>query len=331
MHSDRAGIQLSRREVLKAIGAGAAAVAVPAAVAAEPVAMPESAALLRAKAKKNLKLGIFTNVYGELPLDEAARRIRDDGFAGVVCDFAFKDVRFDPWAPDWDVAKRIVTTLERHGIEVVGQFGYYNVIHPDPARRRHGEQRMHLLIENWKRLGSPIISTETGTYNRESEFAESPDNYTEKGFADCRAAFERLAKAAEKTGAVIAIEAYWRNIIDSIERTERLFREIDSPALKLTMDPCNYFRNDDLAKMKPILDDMFKRIGKHTVLAHAKDVKRSPNGPDLPAAGLGELDYPLYLRHLAAMDRGLWLVLEHLTIKDVARARDYVKAQMDRI
>ncbi len=318
---------LTRREALGVIGGGAAAMLAGGTLAAAE----KDEAGPRRKAERNLKLGIFTSVYGELPVDEAARRIRDDGFTGVVCDYAFKDVRFDPGNPDWDVVKKVRTALERNGIEVCGLHGYYNVVDPVEDRRKAGEARIDLLIRNWKRFGSPIISTETGTYNKDSEWVESPDNYTEKGYAGCRAAFERLARAAEKTGAIIAIETYWRNIIDSPARTERLFKDIPSPSLKLTMDPCNYFRNEDLKRMKPMLEEIFRRVGRETVLAHAKDVKNAPNGPDLPAAGLGELDYPLYLRLLAGLDRELFLVLEHLSIKDVARARDFVKARMAKI
>jgi len=328
MNRHQISTNMTRRQLLKAAGAGAAAIALPAwpAVAAE-----KAASDLRAKAKKNLTLGIFTSVYADLPLEEAAKRIKQDGFSCVVFDYRFKDVGFDPLAPDWDVLKKITTCLERNDIRIAGLYGYYNVIDPDPAKRKRGEDRMDLLIRNWKRFGCPIISTETGTYNTQSEFMESPENFTEKGYAACRAAFEKLVRAAEKTKAVIAIETYWRNVICSAERAERLFRDIDSASLKLTMDPCNYFRNEDLPKMKPMLEEIFQRVGKQTVLAHAKDVKRSDKGPDLPAAGLGKLDYPLYLRLLAALDRPLDLVIEHLGIQDVARARDYVKAQMEKI
>ena len=34
----------------------------------------------RAKAKQNLRLGIYSGVYSKLRLEEAAARIRDDGF-----------------------------------------------------------------------------------------------------------------------------------------------------------------------------------------------------------------------------------------------------------
>ena len=284
---------------------------------------------LRAKARKNLKLGIFTGVYASLPLEEAARRMAADGFHGVILEYGFADVRFDPWAPDWDKARQITRTLAKHNLKIAGLFGYYNVVDPDAARRQRGEQRMKVLIENWKQFGCPIISTETGTLNDKSEWAESPENATEQGYQACRAALEKLAQAAKKHGAVISIESYWRNVIDSIARTERVLRDV--PGLKLVMDPCNYFRKEDLPRMDPMLEEMFHRLGKRIVLAHAKDVKAGADGTDLPASGQGVLDYPLFLRLLAGLNREVYLIIEHLTLDDVPRARDYVLSQFEKI
>ncbi|HOX57662.1 MAG TPA: sugar phosphate isomerase/epimerase [Candidatus Paceibacterota bacterium] len=306
---------LNRRDWLKL--AGAAAVGLPLTSHAAPD--------LRAKARKNLKLGVFMGVYASLPLEEAARRIADDGFHGVVFESGFADVRFDPWAPDWDKARLITRTLARHHIQVVGLYGYYNVVDPNPDRRKRGEERMQVLIDNWKQLGSPVITTETGTFNEKSEWAESPENATEQGYQACRAALEKLVRAAKRTGAVLTIETYWRNVIDSIARAERILRDV--PELKLTMDPCNYFRKEELPRMDPMLEEMFRVLGRKIVLAHAKDVKASASGTDLPAAGTGVLNYPLYLRLLAGLNRELFLVLEHLTLPDVPRARDYVLSQ----
>ncbi len=312
----------NRREWLSRISAAAVG-----ALAAGGAAQDD----LRAKARKNLKLAIFTGVYAKFPLEEAARRIRNDGFVGVVCEYRFADVRFDPTKPDWAAADRIRKALDSQELEICGLYGYYNVVHPDPAQRAAGEARMKVLLENWKRLGSPIVATETGTFNPKSQWLESPENETEEGYQKCRAAIEHLVGIAEKCGAIVAIEAYWRNVIGSAERAERLFREVNSPALKLVMDPCNYFRKEDLPRMGPMLEDIFRRVGRHTVLAHAKDVKESPTGTDLPAAGKGVLDYPLYLRLLAQLDRPLYLALEHLTADDVARARDFVLSQFEKI
>jgi hypothetical protein len=105
---------LSRRDCLKL--AGAATLAAPLAGGA--------ADDLRAKAKKNLKLAVFTGVYAGLSLEEAARRIKADGFSAVVLEGIFADVRFDPLAPDWEAASKITSCLDRNGIKVVGLYGY---------------------------------------------------------------------------------------------------------------------------------------------------------------------------------------------------------------
>ena len=188
---------------------------------------------------------------------------------------------------------------------------------------------MQVLIENWKQFDCPIISTETGTLNDKSEWLESPENRTEKAYQACRAALEKFTRAAEKAGAVISIEPYWRNVIDSVARTKRVVQEVEG--LKLVMDPCNYFRKEDLSRMGPMLEEMFRGLDKQIVLAHAKDVKASADGTDLPASGQGVLDYPLYLRLLAGLNRKLYLVIEHLTLEDVPRARDYVLSQFEQV
>src|ERR1035438_2752104 len=143
---------LNRRQWLKLTGT--AAVGLP--------LISQAAPDLRANARKTRKLGVFTGVYAGLPLEEAARRIAADGFHGVVLEYGFADVRFDPWAPDWAKARLITSTLAKHNLKIAGLFGYYNLVDPDPARRERGEQRMQVLIENWKQFGCPIISTETG-------------------------------------------------------------------------------------------------------------------------------------------------------------------------
>ena len=312
---------LPRRDCLKALGA---------AVLAAP-ALGAAGEDLRAKARRNIKLGVDASPYGGLPVEEAARRIHADGFSNVLTQYAFADVRFDPLAPDWKAAEKIVGAFERQGIQIAAVFGYVNIVSPDPVKRNRGHDRMVTLIKNWKRLGCSNISTETGTFNLKTDWVEAPENATEQGYRQCRTELAVLAGLAEKAGAVVSIEPYWRNVIGSVDRTEQLFREVNSPALKLVMDPCNYFRKEELPRMRPMLEDMFRRLGPRIVVAHAKDVKASADGTDLPAAGLGVLDYPLYLRLLAQLDREMYLVIEHVGLKDVPRARDYVLAQFDRI
>ncbi len=333
--------EINRRDMLKIIGASAASLGAAGSWAWAAETKPAGKrkrqggprrADLPAKAKKNIKLGIMSSVYAGLPVADAAKRIKDDGFSCVVLEYSFKDARFNPCNPDWAVLKKITTAFDKSGIEIAGLYGYHNVIDPNEANRKRNEQMIGTIINNWQRFGSPIISTETGSFNKTSQFEQDPKNFTEEGYKAAVKAFTNLARAAEKTKAIIAIEGYWKNLICSVDRAEQLFKDVNNPSLKLTMDPCNYYRNEDLPNMDHVLRDMFKRIGPQTVLAHAKDVKATENGgQDLPAAGKGVMDYPLFLRLLTRLDKPMPLIIEHLTIEDVSRARDYVKAQMEKI
>jgi sugar phosphate isomerase/epimerase len=190
---------------------------------------------------------------------------------------------------------------------------------------------MEAILTSVDRLGCRLVSTGTGSFNLQSEWADAPENRTEEAYVLCRSALLKHARTAEKHRAVLTIEPYYRNVISSIERAERLFREVPSPALRLVMDPCNYFRKQDLDRMSPVLDAMFDRLGDRIAIAHAKDVRPTADGEDLPAAGLGVLDYPHYLRHLARLDRPLPLILEHLGESGVTRARDFVVGQFERV
>jgi sugar phosphate isomerase/epimerase len=267
-----------------------------------------------------LKLGVTTQPYASLPLDRAVNEIKSAGFRGVLCNYTFADVRFDALKPDWPAAEKIANAFQQQGIEIVAVFGYQNLVAPDPARRQEARTRMENLIKNWRRLGCANISTETGTLNAKSQWLGSPENATEKAYLELRAVIGGLVKLAEKTGAVISIEAYWQNVIDSIDRAERLFRDIPSPALKLVMDPCNYLRKEDLSRQGAMLEEMFRRLGEKIVVAHAKDVAPADDGTTLPAAGKGVLDYPLYLGLLARLGRPIHLLLEHVTLDDLPRA-----------
>ncbi len=148
---------------------------------------------LRAKARKNFKLGIMSSVYADLPVEVAARQIRADGFGCVVCDFAFADIHFNPLEPDWSAARKAVTALERAGIELVSLFGYYNVVDPDVNRRKLGAARIEALLAAGDQLGCRVVSTETGTFNSHSEWESAPENQTEQGYLQCRAVLEAHA------------------------------------------------------------------------------------------------------------------------------------------
>ena len=266
-----------------------------------------------------------------MPVEEAARQIKADGFCNVVCDFAFADVHFNPLEPDWAAARKVVSTLERAGVEIVSLFGYYNIVDPD------------VRGESWARPGSRRCSA-SGTgwaaawYRpRRARSIRNRNGRALRRTRPSKAIFSARPCSRSTPALLRNTTPWWRSRLttgtSSVRSTvpSRLFREVKSPALRLVMDPCNYFRKEDLPRMKPMLEAMFQKLGEQIVIAHAKDVKASAEAEDLPAAGLGVLDYPLFLRLLARLDRPLPVVVEHLRRPDVARTRDFVLGNFDKI
>ncbi len=83
--------------------------------------------------------------------------------------------------------------------------------------------------------------------------------------------------------------------------------------------------------MKPMLEEMFRRLGPHIVLAHAKDVRATGDKLEYPPAGLGMIDYVTFLSLLAHLDRPIDLVLEYLRLEDVSRTIGFLRGAMDKL
>ncbi len=128
-----------------------------------------------------------------------------------------------------------------------------------------------------------------------------------------------------------------------------MFAEIDHPALGLLMDPTNYFESHNIGDMDRVLRQIFDTLTPHVRMAHAKDVKASGEDKsekhaeidaskahsfrgvgeiELPAPGLGSLNYDLYLRRLSEKHSNIPVVIEHLDESDVPRAFDFLKGKM---
>ncbi len=295
-----------------------------------------------------MQVGIF-NGYFPYSLEEQARRIRALGFNTVQLDLAFKDIDFStPDSITPDKARRVRETFRDFDLPICALSGYTNIVHPDPDARRAKLEMLRAMIRRARDFGTPYVISETGTYATESDWVADPRNRTEAGFADCRAVIAELAQTAYDHGAVFLLETYVNNVIGSVEETVRVFAEVDHPGLGLLMDPTNYFEDHNIDSMGAVLRQIFDTLSERVCIAHAKDVKRSASAEEkhaeldaseahsfrgvgaieLPAPGLGSLDYDDYLRRLSRRHPNIPLVIEHLDEADVPRAKRFIDARL---
>jgi sugar phosphate isomerase/epimerase len=295
-----------------------------------------------------LQVGIF-NGYFPYTLEEQAKRIRSLGFNTVQLDLAFKDLDFStPESITPEKAKRVRETFRDYDLPICCISGYTNIVHPDPAARQHKLAMLKAIIRHARLFGTPYVISETGTYNTESDWVHHPKNKTEEGFAEARTIIRDLAQTAYDHGAVFLLETYVNNVVGSVEETVRMFAEVDHPGLGLLMDPTNYFEAHNIAEMDRVLRQIFDTLSDKIRIAHAKDVKRSHDTSEkhadidaseahsfrgvgaieLPAPGLGILNYDYYLRRLAEKHPNIPIIIEHLDETDVPRAKKFLDGKL---
>ena len=104
-------------------------------------------------------------------------------------------------------------------------------------------------------------------------------------------------------------------------------------------------------RRRELLRLIFDELAPMMKIAHAKDCMRATDlsekhadidadeshtfrgagGVELPAAGLGILDYPLYVELLAKHHPNMPLIIEHLEEPDIARAKGFVDGVLKKV
>jgi len=297
-----------------------------------------------------IQVGIFTGYY-PYALAEVAKRARASGFNIVQLDLTFKDMDFSmPASITTEKCRQVRDTFRRNDLAVSCVSGYTNIVHPDPEERRRRQDHLKAILRHARDCGSPYVISETGTMNPDSDWSGHPDNKTEAAYELCAKSVRELAQEAYDHGAVFLLETYVNNVIGSVEETQRLFADVNHPGLGLLMDPTNYFEAHNLDKMDEVLNQMFDALSDKILIAHAKDVKRADGSNagekfaeidaadslafrgvgniDLPAPGLGTLNYDLYLKRLARHHPNIPIIIEHLDEADIPRAKRFVDAKL---
>lgn len=296
-------------------------------------------------------VGIFTG-YFPYGLNEVIKRLKGHGFTTVQLDLDFRDMDMSTEALNDASAKKIRQAFRQADLPISCISGYTNLIHPDPATQRSNLERLKKIISLARELGSPYVISETGTFDPESDWVHHDKNKTEEGYEICRDVIGDLVEHARANDAVFLVETYVNNVIGSVQETLRLFEDINSPNLALLMDPTNYFEDHNIDDMDGELNRVFDALDDKIRIAHAKDVKRSEGDAsekhaeidaaeshtyrgvgaiELPAPGLGVLNYDLYLERLKQNHPNISIIIEHLDEDDVPRAKKFLDEKVSAV
>jgi sugar phosphate isomerase/epimerase len=297
-----------------------------------------------------MHVGIFTGYY-PYGLKETAKRIQAQGMTTVQLDPVFSDMDLSTEEIDKQKCRTIRDVFRDHNLPICCVSGYTNIVHPDKGERKKRLDHLKTIIRHARDFGSPYVISETGTFAADSDWVSHPRNKTEEGFEDCVNVIRELVQVAYDHGAMFLLETYVNNVVGSVDETLRMFSAINHSSLGLLMDPTNYFEAHNIGAMDHELDRVFDALADRIKIAHAKDVKlsgadksekhaelfegaseshtfRGVGQIELPAAGLGSLNYDHYLKRLAERHPNIPLIIEHLDESDVPRAKAFIDGKL---
>ena len=113
-----------------------------------------------------MKLGTFTVVLGDLPLDEACHFLADNGvqMVEIGCGGFPGKAHCDAAALLADEGKRkeFLDTIHRHGLEISALSSHGNMVHPDRAIAKSFDEDLTNAILLAEKLGVPVVNTFSG-------------------------------------------------------------------------------------------------------------------------------------------------------------------------
>jgi sugar phosphate isomerase/epimerase/pimeloyl-ACP methyl ester carboxylesterase len=242
-----------------------------------------------------MRLGIFAKTFVRPDLAATLDAVVACGLDCVQFNFACAGLPSLPERIDPGVVRLAAGELQRRRLSVAAVSGTFNMIDPDPAKRREGLRRLGELAASCAVFAAPIITLCTGTRDPQDMWRAHPLNDSPEAWRDLLASMEIALKIAERHDVCLGIEPEKGNVINSAKKARRLLDEMGSHHLRIIMDAANLFGPDDGARMAEILDEAFHLLGPDIALAHAKDFR---DGAEFaPAApGQGMLDWPRLLR-----------------------------------
>lgn len=310
-------IESTRRELLRGV-AGIAAMCGLGAAAERAAA---------ADRKPGLKIGIATLGFGDHTNADLARELAGAGIRLVQLFLNQKDSKFWKYNGRTDVSsmtpercREIATAYRDAGVEIHSIGVYTNLMHPDDAELNANLAYFEAMMEIGGHMGVRTFITEAGHhYDTAVPAPRVPLEFQDAVWPRMIATARRLDDLAAKHDAKVLFEPYFQSFFASAKRVRLFVEELNSPRLRVLLDPANLLELNDL-------DEMFTQLAPWIDCLHAKDRKHHTSRG--VAAGKGDIDYKRFVTLAAKTTPQAPLILEYVGPKDYQDARAHLLSAM---
>jgi sugar phosphate isomerase/epimerase len=263
-----------------------------------------------AKSGISPNVGISTQQFTKYTNAQLAATLAERGFRVVQLFLMQSDSRYWKYNSRADLSDLTAARCEAigrayrsAGITIHSMGVYTNLIHGDSAER----QACLKYFEDNMKVGSDIgvrtFITEAGHWEPEKPTPGIPYHFREAVWKQMLATTRQLAEMAERHDATVLLEPSFAGFLASAKRTRVFLQEVNSPRIRVLLDPANLLEVDEL-------EAMFDELTPWIDCIHAKD--RNLHVDAGVAAGQGDVDYRKFVSLAAKRTPKAPLILEYV-------------------
>ena len=227
-------------------------------------------------------------------------------------------------------AKEIGDAIKGAGKSVALIGAYFNPVHPNEDKIRHGMAVFADYLALASDLGCDVVGSETGSYMGDP-WGFHEDNRTKEAEGRVVETFRHLADVAAAHGARVGIEGAFNHVCYSPDVLDSVVRAIGRDNVGIIFDLYNYLDISNYSEAYSILKRGHELFGKEIILYHLKDFVLVDGALKQCAVGKGILDYDRILREIYSVNPDATLVFEGTADKDMAESLAYIKGLISRI
>jgi sugar phosphate isomerase/epimerase len=219
-----------------------------------------------------MELGIFSKTFERPTLSKRFDAVKAAGVGQIQFNWSCAGLHSMPEAISEDLADEVRRESTRREITIDAVSGTFNMAHPDELVRAAGLRSLRGIAERCETIGTSAITLCTGTRDRENMWKRHPDNGTADAWRDLTQTMEAALRIADRFDVVLGIEPEPANVISNAFNARDLLREMNSPRLKIILDPANIVAGDFSRSPETVLEEAFELLGDSIAMAHGKDV-----------------------------------------------------------
>jgi sugar phosphate isomerase/epimerase len=240
-----------------------------------------------------MEIGIFAKTFAAHGAAPVFAAVKQAGYDAAQFNMACLGLPSMPDEIPAATALGVAAAAKAHGVGISAISATYNMIDPDAAKRATGLRRLAVIAEAAAAMGTGLATLCTGTRDAADQWRFHPDNASASAWRDLLVEMEKALAIAERCNVDLGVEPELANVVSSAPLARKLIDELQSPRLKIVLDPANLFEIATDGERRALIEQAVDLLGDRIAMAHAKD--RDPRG-GFTAAGRGVVDF----RHFVA-------------------------------